>query len=365
MAYDRESLLELSRRLEAELPSENSGKALRRSLYLPLARALAGAVHGMHDHIDWRTKQLFPQTCDDDVLENLHAPLWLGITGGRKAAVAATGKVIIKGIVGAIIEPETLLNRNDGQVFVVKDGAEIPISGSVAVAVIAQEAGVAGNTAAGVELSLVNPIAGVETVCAVVMIDGGSDIESIDLLRERIVERRQNGADVGRTVDWVAWAKEYPGVTRVWAAPKLAGLGTITIYFMRDGDADPYPDQDAQRELENYLNRTGLPFGEIFCAAPKKRLLNPTIQIKPNTITTQAYCQAAIEALIKNHASPVKYDDDGYMPLPITGITIPRTHITQAISNSLGEYDHVLISPEDDVVCKVGELLELGEITWI
>ena len=85
MPYETESLAALNRRLAAELPITGSGTALRRNLYTPFARALAGAVHGLHGHIEWRTRQMFPQTCDDDVLEYLHAPMWLG--EGRLNAV--------------------------------------------------------------------------------------------------------------------------------------------------------------------------------------------------------------------------------------------------------------------------------------
>ena len=51
MPYETESLAALNRRLAAELPITGSGTALRRNLYTPFARALAGAMHGLHGHI--------------------------------------------------------------------------------------------------------------------------------------------------------------------------------------------------------------------------------------------------------------------------------------------------------------------------
>ena len=47
MPYDKESLPELNRRLETELPRANASPALRRNLFTPFARALAAAVHGI------------------------------------------------------------------------------------------------------------------------------------------------------------------------------------------------------------------------------------------------------------------------------------------------------------------------------
>lgn len=364
MPYPRETLPELTRRLETELPLAKTTDVLRRALYLPQARALAGAVHGLHDHLDWRTRQMFPQTCDDDVLENLHANLWLA-NGGRKQAAAAQGKIKVTGTAGSIIAQATLFNRNDNVQFLAITGATIPDEGSVAIDVIALAPGAAGNTEANTSLKLANPIAGVDNSAKVLQLSGGADIENVADLRARVVESRQKGRDVGRSVDWAAWAKEVPGVTRVWPVPKLAGIGTITIYFVRDGDANIYPDATEQDKLEKYLDKTGLPFGEIFCAAPVRKVLNPIIQIKPDTPSNRASCEAALRVLINQAASPVQFDEDGYMPQPATGVTIPRTHFSEAISTSPGEYDHYLQYPDTDVACAVGDLLELGSVTWL
>ncbi len=363
MPYETESLAALNRRLAAELPITGSGTALRRNLYTPFARALAGAVHGLHGHIEWRTRQMFPQTCDDDVLEYLHAPIWLG--EGRLNAVAAAGKATIKGNAGVGIPQGTLINRSDGAVFIVKTGATLAAGGSVVVDIVAEAAGAAGNTAAGEKLTIANTLSGVESTVVAAAISGGSDIESIASLRERIIESRENGKDVGRTSDWARWAREVPGVSRAWAVPKLGGLGTITVYFMRDGDANPYPDAAAEQAVQQHLERTGLPFGEIIATAPKPRALNPHIQLKPDTPENRQAVAASLAALLARNAAPVKYERDGYVSQPVAGVTIPRTHIAEAISTAPGEYDHVLQAPATDVLCNVGELLELGEITWL
>lgn len=363
MPYETESLAELNRRLSAELPLSGSGQVLRRNLYTPFARALAGAVHGIHGHIDWRVRQMFPQTCDDDILETLHAPLWLG--EGRLPAVAASGKGTVKGNAGAMVPQGTLLNRSDGAVFVVKTGVTIPDAGKISVDLVADTAGAAGNTAVGEKLTIANTISGVESTVETDGISGGSDIESIESLRERIIESRINGKDVGRTTDWARWAREVPGVTRAWAVPLLSGIGTVTVYFMRDGDSDPFPNEEEQRKVQIHLEKTGLPFGEIIATAPKKRVLDMQIQIKPDSLENRHSVEAKLKALISRHSAPVQYDIDGYVPTPVTGITIPLTHFSEAISTAPGEYDHVLQSPISDVSCNVGELLELGKITWL
>lgn len=363
MPYDTESLAELNRRLQSELPLSGSGEVLRRNLYTPFSRALAGAVHGLHGHIEWRVKQMFPQTCDDDVLETLHAPLWLG--SGRLPAVPASGKATIKGNREAVIPKGTLLNRRDGTVFVVKTGVTIPSSGTVAVELIAETAGVNGNTAPGEKLTIANTISGVESEVITSGIAGGSDMESIASLRERIIDSRKNGRDVGRTSDWERWTREVPGVTRVWPAPKLSGIGTVTVYIMRDNDTRPYPQGAELQAVQKHLEHSGLPFGEIHVVAPTPRNVDFRIKIIPDTPEVRQAVQTALANLLQESAAPVAYDRHGDLALPAKGHTIPRSHITQAISNAVGEYDHQLIAPAADITFEVGQLATMGNIQWI
>lgn len=363
MPYETESLAALNRRLAAELPITGSGTALRRNLYTPFARALAGAVHGLHGHIEWRTRQMFPQTCDDDVLEYLHAPLWLNT--GRLQATAASGKCTFKGNPGTAIAQGTVLNRADGQRFIVATGVTVPTSRTVQADLVAETAGVAGNTAAGTVLAVANPISGLENNVLVTEISGGSDIESIESLRVRIIESRVTGRDIGRTGDWARWAREVPGVTRVWPAPKLSGGGTVTVYIMRDGDVHPYPQAERLAEVKRHLEHSGLPFGEIHVVAPVARRVDFRLKITPDTPEVRAAVINALSVLLHTSAAPVAYDSYGDLVLPARGYTIPRSHITQAISNTSGEYDHQLIVPAADVTLAVGELALMGSMEWI
>ena len=364
MPYARESLTELNRRLEAELPLANSGQALRRALYYPFARSLSGAVYGLHDHMAWRTRQMFPQTCDDDVLESIHVDLWLQ-GDKRNPAVAAQGKATLKGTADTDIPAGTLLNRNDGLQFAVITGVSIGAAGTVDVDVIATTPGIVGNASVGELLYLANPIAGVETSVKVVAISGGTDIESLSDLRQRVIDSRKLGGAVGKTADWVRWAKEVSGVTRAWAAPKLSGAGTVTVYFVRDGDAVIYPNAAARAEVQAHLEHSALPFGEIYAVAPVPKAINFSIKVEPASTEVKASVTAALEAVIKNNVSPVAYDEAGDLILPATGATILVSHLRQAISNATGEYDHELIQPAANVQLNVGELPTLGSIEWV
>jgi uncharacterized phage protein gp47/JayE len=64
--------------------------------------------------------------------------------------------------------------------------------------------------------------------------DGGTDTETDDQLRGRILKRIQNPPMGGDADDYEQWALAVPGVTRAWCAPLEMGIGTVTIRFMMD-----------------------------------------------------------------------------------------------------------------------------------
>ncbi|WP_024303333.1 baseplate J/gp47 family protein [Pseudogulbenkiania sp. MAI-1] len=365
MPIDRPTLAELSRRAEAELPLETASEPLRRNLYTPLARAIAGAVHGLYGHQEWITRQIHPQDSDDDILENVHAPIWL--PGGRKPAAAATGSITVTGTAGYSLDQGVTFNRADGLLYGLTDGIIIDAGGSTTASVVCLTAGVSGNTEPGGKLRLTNPVSGIngEAVVLAPGLSGGSDIEDIEELRGRVVEARSNGGQVGRSTDWELWAKEVPGVTRAWSAPKLLGLGSMVVYFVRDGDADIFPDASEQATVQQHLEATGTPMGDLFAVAPVRKDIDFTIQLSPDTPAMREAVSKVLAGVLTKEASPVKRNATGQTELPVSGVTIPRTHFTEAISGTAGEWDHEMPLPAGDVVCTVGELAMLGTITWL
>lgn len=366
MSMTRPTLPELTRQAAAELPLAGADDTLRRNLYTPLSAALAGAVHGLYGYQDNIAAELFPETCSEERLLTVHAPFWLPDTG-RKEAAPAQGTVLLTGNAGTATDAGTVFNRADGTQFALLAGGVIASNGQQLAPVVCLTAGQAGNTEPGGTLQLANPVAGLNSVATVQTpgLSGGADIEDIEDLRARIVAARRNGGQVGRAVDWEAWAMEVAGVTRAWAAPKLMGAGSMTVYFMRDDDADPYPDATEQATVQRHLESTGTPWGELFAVAPVRKLVPMSIKLVPDTASNRVAVTKALTALFSREASPVVRDREGRTALPLSGVTILRSHLTEAISGATGEDDHTLSVPVADVVCAIGELAELGTITWL
>ncbi|EEG08220.1 baseplate J/gp47 family protein [Pseudogulbenkiania ferrooxidans] len=365
MTIDRPSLAELSRRADAELTLETASEALRRNLFTPLARALAGAVHGLYGHQDRIKDQLFPQTCDEDTLLNIHVPLEL--PDGRNSATSASGTVLITGTAGMPVDQSDTLTRSDGMLYSFTAGTTVGSDGTVLASVVCQTPSLAGNTEPGAKLRFSNPVDGVngEVVVQSPGLSGGTDIEDIEDLRARVVEARAKSEGVGNTADWERWAKEISGVTRAWAAPKLVGAGSMTVFFVRDDDASIFPDANEQATVLAHLEATGTTFGEIFAVSPTDKPINFSISLSPDTAEIRAAVTAALAGVISLEGSPVKRDSSGLTALPAEGVTIPKTHLDAAASNSSGEWDHAIVEPAGDIVCAIGELATMGTITWL
>lgn len=364
MAYEIPTLSQLTRDIRADLGAENPDALLRSDADV-FGRAIAAAVHGMYGYLQYQARQLLPSTASESTLLAWQGPFYL--RGDKpNAAVQSSGLARFTGNVGAAIDAGVELQRGDGRLFAAVTGGIVGAGGYVDLAIKAVEGGFDGDTDAGVWFTLTSAVAGIDAAAQVQAggLTGGADEEDIESYRQRILRVTEVGAQTGRAVDWENWAMEVPGVTRAWAAPKLLGIGSMGVYFMRDDDANPYPATDECEVVRQYLEATGTPWGEVFAMAPVAKPLSLTLHIEPDTPAMRAAVTEALRSQIASNASPVVRDQSGRTALPLAGVTILRSRLTEAISAVPGEADHVLIVPAGNVACAIGELAELGEITW-
>jgi uncharacterized phage protein gp47/JayE len=99
---------------------------------------------------------------------------------------------------------------------------------------MALTAGADGNLLPESPVVFVTPPANIDTIGVVITMDGGTDTETDDELRSRILQRIREPPQGGDQADYVRWALEVPGVTRAWCYPLEMGIGTVTIRFMMD-----------------------------------------------------------------------------------------------------------------------------------
>jgi uncharacterized phage protein gp47/JayE len=351
VAFSRPTLTQLIDRQAADIESRLPGAdaRLRRSNLGVLAKVLAGSVHGLYGALDYYSRQVIVDTADAEYLERW-AAVW-GVT--RKVAAAASGPVTFTGLAGLVVPAATVLRRADGLEYLLAGDVTLT-GGSGTGTVSASTPGAASNAVAGQVLPFLSPVAGVSsnTTVAAGGLVGGSDAESDDSLRARLLARIKSPAQGGSANDYVTWALEVAGVTRAWVYPQELGLGTVSVRFMRDNDTpSAIPDAGEVAAVQAYIDARRPVTAVVTVVAPVAVPLNFTIQLTPNTVAARAAVEAELVDLVRREATP--------------GGTLLISRIREAISLAVGESDHVLTAPAANVVRATGEISTFGVITWV
>lgn len=348
MGYKRPPLPELMARIDQDLlsrlPSKKAALAVR--ITQALATSQAGVTHGLYGYLQWLERQLFPETCDDDLL-HLHSA---GVP--RRQAAKASGDVTFTGTDGAVITSGTLLQL-DGLEY--QTTAEATIAGgSVVAPVEAIEAGANGDQPAGAELSLVSPIPGVNSTAVVDAngLQGGADLETYNSWRDRILQRRARTPRGGAKGDWEGWALEVPGVTRAWEDPLGMGAGSVVIRIMADDASDgPLPSQQLLDAVFDYISKQKNVAAHLYVIAPTPVDFGPQLSVVPDTQETRDAASNSLKDLVEREGEP--------------GGTLLITRVRHAISSAPGVEDYDLQWPAANVDYATGELPIWGGVSWL
>lgn len=350
MAFARPTLTELVERIQLDFVSRLAlvTPVLRRSLVYVLSRVVAGAAHLMHGHLEFLSKQLFPDQSDSEYLLRQAALFGLAIQEAQYAA----GNLTLTGTNGSVVDIGAVLQRSDGVQYETVEAATIA-GGTATVPVLAVLAGAAGNCDAGTAVAFASPVAGVNASAVVAAggLVGGSDQEDLESLRSRLLERMRFPPHGGAAADYIAWAKETPGVTRAWVYPLEGGPGTVTVRFVRDDDpATIIPDAGEVGTVQAYINERAPVTAIVTVAAPTAAPLNYTINITPDTSAARAAVLAELADFHRRDARP--------------GGTILLSQIRVAIGVAEGVSDFTVVAPTGDVSHSTGLIATLGTVTW-
>lgn len=351
MPFARPTLSQLQEQAEADLAGRlGLGALLRRGVLRALARMTAGLVHLLHGHSVWISRQVFPDTADAEELER-----WAGLYGlARKVAQRATGSVTFTGTDGVDVPDGTLLKRADGVEFQTTELGTIT-AGEATVAVEAVLAGSAGNSSAGAAALQLSPaIAGVALAVEIEApgLEGGTDVETDQELRDRLVARLRAGSRGGSADDYVTWALEVPGVNRAWAIPLVSGPGTVGLTFIVSaGSTVPIPDAGQVAEVQAYIDERRPVTATAVVFAPGLEAVDVTVSVTPDTAAVRTAVQAALEELLAREGEPSS--------------TIYLSHIREAVSAAAGEVNSTVTVPAADVPIPSGSVAVLGTLTFV
>ncbi|UVM65274.1 baseplate J/gp47 family protein [Pseudomonas sp. B21-009] len=346
MPFETPTLPGLIARAQADLAGSS---ALLRSDAEVLARVLGGASFARYGHQEYIAAQILPDTADEDTLRRMARAR---LKRDRLAAVAASGTATFIGAVSALLDAGTLLQRDDGARFRVVATVKLTVAQGVA-KLEALEAGLLGNTPAGTTLRLISPVLGLNEVFTVEEpgLQGGTEQESIETLRGRVIRSYQVIPHGGSKDDYVTWALEVAGVTRAWVVRRWMGPGTVGVFFVRDGDIDIIPNAEACAKVAAYIEKERPVTAEVYVQPPAEKPVQYQLKVTPDSSAVRRAVEAALIDL-HNRESEL-------------GAELLATHISEAISGAAGERDHALTAPVGNVLAAAHELLTYGGVLWL
>lgn len=362
MPFDAPTLADLITRTRSDFRTRLgiAGALLRRFMANTLAEVWSGVVFMTHQHLVWLARQLFPHLSEDEFLV-VQASLY-GLT--KNPATFATGTTRFTGVDTTVVPIGTTIVRDDGVAFTTDANGTIgvPTTGEVDIAITAVVAGADANevvtTPGTLILDLETPITDVDTETTVQApgIADGTDEETTEELRARLLERWRTPPKGGNDEDYIGWAKEISGTTRVWVHRHEDGLGTVTIRFVQDNDESSIIPSGAEvTAVQTKIDSERPTTAEVTVAAPTLSATAFTIAITPDTTAVRAAVTAELEDLMLRDAET----GDG-----VARGTIKLSRIQTAVGIAEGVTDYTVSVPAADVVPILGELVTVGVITW-
>ncbi len=308
------------------------------------------------EYIDWLALQLLPDTAETEWLDR-HGNIWLTNadgTTGRKIATLAIGSATFTGQPnGTVIPLGTQLNYSAGATY--ETLAEITATDIPSPAPIrALQPGSFGNLVPGTQLALATSIVGADASATVVSLDGGTDTETDDELRMRVLLRIRQPPMGGAAEDYVNWALRVPGVTRAWVSPLEMGIGTVTVRFMMDNlraDQQGFPLPGDIDTVYNYINTVRpVAVKDFFVVAPIPLPVDMTITfLNADNPATRGAITSSLLSLFVERSIP--------------GQTWYRAWTDQGISAAPGVISYDLLAA-DVVPSAPGYMPVLGDIRY-
>lgn len=259
----------------------------------------------------------------------------------RKAATAAEGSVTVTGQAGTNIPAGTAfstssLNSDDPAMsYATLAAATIPSIGSITVEVECTEAGTAGNTGPGTIIFLSSDVVGITDVTNDAAVSGGTDEETDEALRERIVEYDTTMSDsyVGNATDYRRWAMSVPGVGTASVISPTNNSGTVTIVLI-DSNGNP-ASEDLCTDVYNYIMSPGNEYSRLAPINASLSVVSPTVVTIAVSATVELIDGAELADISAAFLAALKT----YMPEALADQEVKITRVGAMLSSISGVND--------------------------
>ena len=232
--------------------------------------------------------------------------------------------------------------------------------------VLADDFGVAGNSAGGSELTLVSPLVNVDTSCFVDYngLSEGLDLETDAALGVRLLERAANFSAPFTQAGLSVFIKQaVSGVTRIWVEDATPSAGYVTIYFTRDNDTNIIPTgaqatavKNAIIDVDTGIKPANTPDAYVVVSPPTAVPVAFTFTaLSPNTDAMQTAITDTLTDYFKSESVVVGLD------IPANEYNALLYSVIDADGNSP---TFTISAPSGAITINSGELATLGTITF-
>ena len=312
--------------------------------------ALAAEVQSLLAQADWVLDQSFPQTAQGKYLDYHAETRALTRLPAAKAAGVLRFSAPSAAVTDYEIEAGSVAMTTGGVRFETTEKATLQKGEtSVDVPARAVEAGANGNAIAGaVHVMAVYPV-GITRCENPEAFSGGSDEESDEKLRERVLEsyrRLPNGANAAF---YEQEALRFPNVAAAKAVGRARGIGTVDVYVSTHGGAP-------EEEL----------LGEISAALQKKREIAVDVAVKVPTeksIDVAAELEAEQGWTMREITDAAQEALQAYFTGERLGEPVYRAKLASILYSVPGVKNYHLLAPAADVPAGATELPVLGKVT--
>lgn len=334
----------------------------------PAAKVIGGMTHEVFGFADYVARQHFAASADSDNLDRHGYEFGLS----RRPATPATGTVTIAAADGAVaVSAGAVYTRGDGAAFTAVEAAALVAAGTLSVQVSAVLDGRSGLTVSGTPMSIVSGVtgAGAGTALAEVAdggLTGGGDVEDDESFRARILFRKRYTPQGGSAADYVMWASQVSGVTRVFVERLFVGPGSVRVFVMMDDlYSNGIPAAGDVARVQAHIDEVKPAAALALVAAPSPLPIDVVISgLEPFTSDVQQAVYAELQDAILR-LGRVAGADSGSMPFLATPFSFSRSWIWQAVANASGEERHAVSAPSGDVALAVGQIPVLGTVSYI
>jgi len=222
--------------------------------------------------------------------------------------------------------------------------------------------GINTNLDAGTQVSFVSTPAGADTI-ALTQFDGltgGTEAQTDADFRTNVLAAWQNPNTPFNVAELTRVSRLVSGVTRVFVGETFPGLGQVTIYFVRDNDANIFPSPQEIQEVRDQIlliKPAHVAPANVIVRGPRPLVVNfQFLGITPNTASMRNSIAASLFAFFQDSVSLGEDIAEDAYTCAIYG-TIDSANGQRLRAFNLG-------SPAGDIPVAIDELPVLGQVIF-